>query len=162
MNKIELQTKANELFAIHKMDTLFMTSDGQGFTEENKHRAEANANTLKDKKVYKFEREEVKQEEPAPVVESSDLDREALAAEYEQLMGKKPAHNMKAETMQSKIDAKKEEIADIPVVPVATEPEEEEEVADNPEPQAEAEKQSAEEAAPDADNPEDTAEEVAE
>ena len=56
---------------------------------------------------------------------------------------------MKAETMQSKIDAKKEEIADIPVVPIAAEP------------QAEAEKQSAEEAAPDADNPEDTAEEVA-
>ena len=78
MNKQELKAAAETLFKTHSIDELHLTSDGHGYSKENLHLANSHAQTLKDKKVYKFEREEVKQEAPAPV-ESSDLDREAFS-----------------------------------------------------------------------------------
>ncbi len=43
-------------------------------------------------------------EEKAGAKESDDLDRDSLALKYEKVIGKKPAGNMKASTMQIKID----------------------------------------------------------
>ncbi len=114
MSKQALQPKANELFAIHKLEVLHLTSDGQGFSEENKHHAESHSQTLKDKKVYTFERN-FEPETTETKTASTDTNREALVEEYTKLFDKKPAHNIKADTLQAKINAKKAELAALPV-----------------------------------------------
>lgn len=103
MSKQDLQEAANKLFAIHKLERLFMTTDGQGFTE--KHRATSHAQSLKDEQVYEFEPADAPKVDANP---GEDLERDALVVIYEEVFGKKPNHNMKSETIQTKIDEQKE------------------------------------------------------
>ncbi len=116
MNKAELQTKADELFKLHpSLEVLHLTSDGSGFSDENKHRAEAYAQTLTNTKVVVFNRDEEATAE-TKTQDTNTLDREALALEYEALFGSAPGHNWKAETIKAKIDEKTAAINSVPVI----------------------------------------------
>lgn len=93
-----------------ELEEIHVTSDGQGFTDKNK--AENQARYLKDRTIKTFakgfETDYVEEEgKTAP----TELNREELAKEYEELFGKAPAHNTKAETIAAKIAEKKAELA---------------------------------------------------
>ena len=106
MSKQKLQKAANKLFAIHKLEKLYMTSDQQGFTQ--KQRAQSHAQNLKDNKVYTFEPFEENN------TSDEDTDRAALVVQYEEIFDVAPGHNWKTATIKSKIDAKLK----APVAPV--------------------------------------------
>lgn len=122
MSKINnpIAKAALEIFKDHpELEEIHVTSDGQGFTDKNK--AENQARYLKDRTIKTFakgfETDYVEEEEKTAAIE---LDREALAKEYEELFGKAPAHNTKAETIAAKIADKKKELAVVkkePVIP---------------------------------------------
>lgn len=108
MNKDKLQELANEVFKAHDFEKVYMTSDGQAFTEEQY--ATDHARLLKDRKVYSFDSEDVKvdasQDHP---FDYEKIDRELLEdrafliARYEALEGKKPAHNIGTENLAEKV-----------------------------------------------------------
>lgn len=148
--------KADEIFkAYSDIDEIFITSDLQGFTEEE--RAKNHADYLSDKRIFDFQRNsdfedetpsedgsedggepsedgdpEPKSNEPTAVSEvpnangeqpnadsgepiaesnkpaSEDEERTALFAEYEQLFGQKPPHNIGIEKLRAKINEKKQ------------------------------------------------------
>lgn len=70
MNREELSPKALEMMKAHSLDEVYVTSDGQGFTE--KHRAEAQASLLKNKKIEHF----VKSKEAVAKIETEDPDED--------------------------------------------------------------------------------------
>lgn len=112
-NKIALAALA--IFKDHpELEEIHVTSDGQGFTDKTK--ADNQARYLKDRTIKTFakgfETDYVEEVEKPTVTE---LDRETLAKEYEELFGKAPAHNTKAETIAAKIDEKKKELAAVNV-----------------------------------------------
>ena len=113
MSKINnpIAKAALEIFKDHpELEEIYVTSDGQGFTDKNK--AENQARYLKDRTIKTFAKgfeENYVEEVEKPTV--TELDREALAKEYEVLFGKSPAHNTKAETIAAKIAEKKAELA---------------------------------------------------
>ncbi len=99
MDKKQAQEIAVKLFTIHTgLDNVYITTDGQGFRESAN--AEAHAQTLKDDKVFDFDRNTMPTEEPEP---KTDKEREALVEEYVALFGKQPAHNIGTETLRKKI-----------------------------------------------------------
>ena len=108
-NKLALAALA--IFKDHpELEEIHVISDGQGFTDKNK--AENQARYLKDRTIKTFSKgfeENYVEEVEKPTV--TELDREALAKEYEVLFGKSPAHNTKAETIAAKIAEKKAELA---------------------------------------------------
>lgn len=110
MSKQNLKDKANEMFGMYpQFDKLYLTADEQGFSNETD--AEAHAQTLEEKKVFEFEREEEVTENSKVVnLNPETLERDALVGKYTELFGKAPAHNAKVETLQQKITEKEEEI----------------------------------------------------
>src|SRR5690625_2205335 len=101
-----------------ELDKIFLTSDGQGFKEYEK--AVAHSAYLSDKKVTTIERSQLKQgsksgngakdsddETESITTGSSEEDeaaqRELLIAEYTELYGKAPSHNIKTETLEARI-----------------------------------------------------------
>lgn len=123
MNREELSPKALEMLKAHNLDEVFVTSDGQGFTE--KHRAEAQASLLKDKKIERF----VKSKEAVAKIDTDETDedtqedeRTALVAKYEILFAKKPAHNIGIEKLKIQIAEKEAEVANIEVIQDTTVP----------------------------------------
>lgn len=124
MTREDLSQKALEMLNAHNLDEVFITSDAQGFTE--KHRAEAHASILKNKKIEHF----VKSKEAVAKIEVEETDednqedeRTELVAKYELLFAKKPAHNIGAEKLKNQITEKEAELANIEVtVQNATEP----------------------------------------
>lgn len=105
---MDLKQKAVEIFTIHtEIEKIYMTSDGQGFTEE--HHATDHARILTDKKVSTFTREQAPEEPKEPV----NQERKALMQEYELLFGEKPVHNIGTDTLKAKIDTKKAEDLDV-------------------------------------------------
>ena len=114
MSKINnpIAKAALEIFKDHpELEEIYVTSDGQGFT--NHEKANDNARYLKNKEVSRFQRgfEADYVDTPKNTEKTADLDRETLAKEYEVLFGKSPAHNTKAETIAAKIAEKKAELA---------------------------------------------------
>lgn len=113
-NKVALAALA--IFTDHKnIDKIFMTSDGQGFTEEEK--AIDNARYHKDKSITPFERgfEESYQEveETTEQKKGDDPDeREALIAEYKKLFGKPAHHQIGVAKLKDAIAVKKTELAE--------------------------------------------------
>lgn len=114
----ELKNKANEMFGMYpQFDKLYLTADEQGFSKETD--AEAHAQTLEEKKVFEFERED--ETETAKVVELNP-ERDALVEKYTELFGKAPAHNAKVATLQQKIAEKEAENSKAPApVKIVTE-----------------------------------------
>lgn len=111
-NKVALAALA--IFAAHeKIEKIYMTSDGQGFTEEEK--AKDNARYHKDQSVTPFERgfeESYQETDEAETAKDKDPgDREALFAEYKELYGKSANHMTGAKKLKEAIDAKKAELA---------------------------------------------------
>ncbi len=93
------QEVAVKIFAIHpNLEDVHITTDGQAFRK--KADAEAHAQTLKDSKVYTFDREVAPSQEAKT---EDDKEREALVEEYTKLFGKKPNHNIGTETLRKKI-----------------------------------------------------------
>lgn len=109
------------MFAAHpKIDELFVTSDGQGFTTEQK--AMEHARYLKDKEVAKHQRDvKVTDENPEDEnpedenpedenpegenPEDENPDRESLLAQYEELFGRKASHNISDEKLKERVEA---------------------------------------------------------
>ena len=149
MTREDLSPKALEMLNAHNLDEVFITSDAQGFTE--KHRAEAHASILKNKKIEHF----VKSKEAVAKINDEDIDeynrriketldasteafknqnedtdegdqedeRTKLVAKYELLFNKKPAHNIGTEKLKNQIAEKESELANIEVtVKNTTEP----------------------------------------
>lgn len=101
----DLTQIASEIFEANpNINDIYMTVDGQAFTDEEK--AKDNARYHKDKTITAFSRdsEEV-------VVDVDTDDREALMKEYEELFKEKAAHNIGIPKLKEKITAKKEELA---------------------------------------------------
>lgn len=116
MSKIKnpIAKAALEIFKDHpELEEIYVTADGQGFTSQEK--AKDNARYQKDKAVLHFKKgfEADYVEAEDKTVKPAELDREALAKEYETFYGKAPSHNMKAETIQAKIAEKKAELATV-------------------------------------------------
>lgn len=113
-NKIALVAIA--IFAAHpKLDEIYITSDGQGFTDPEK--AKDNARYHKDNSVKHFERgfEEsyVDPDEETSKDEKKDTEpteRQKNFAKYEELFGKKPASNISNEKLIAAIADKEAEI----------------------------------------------------
>lgn len=101
-----------------ELDEIFLTSDGQGFKSYEK--AISHSTYLSDKKVTKVLRSDLKNsgkdktkdtdvdeedEDTATTADSSDdiLNRDALIAEYTELYGKAPSHNIKTETLEARV-----------------------------------------------------------
>lgn len=101
----DLKQIASEIFEANpNINDIYMTVDGQAFTDEEK--AKDNARYHKDKTITPFSRdsEEV-------IVDVEPDDREALMKEYEELFKEKAAHNIGIPKLKEKIAAKKTELA---------------------------------------------------
>lgn len=120
MSKIQniFAVAAIAIFKAHSnLEEIYVTSDGQGFTEKTK--ADNNAAYLKDKTIKHFERGfEQNYTDPDndgdalkgdALKGDADLERDNLVEQYKELFGENPGHNWKAETIQKKIDDKKAE-----------------------------------------------------
>lgn len=120
------------LFLNHPgVDTFHLTTDDQAFFED--HRATAHAESLKEKKVEKFERKDIealaKSEKPAAKAkvettgdqgsgagdqtgtggDKPKSEKELLQAEYLQVLGAKPNHLLGVSKLKAAIEAKKAE-----------------------------------------------------
>ena len=106
------------IFSDHKnIDSIFITSDGQGFTDEEK--AKDQARYLKDKEIKHFERgfedtfeddqPEGEKMQTGKEPDEDEAERVKLFARYEELFEKKATHNMKTETLKAKILEKEAE-----------------------------------------------------
>lgn len=105
--KAKLQQEADKLFDTHNhIDTLYITSDGQGFTEQQY--ADDHARYLKENKVYEFKRQGAVVQGKGADILNGDPEREALFAEYESLTGQKPQHNIGTEKLRAKVAEIKE------------------------------------------------------
>lgn len=112
----ELAPKASEMMKAHNLQEVYVCSDKQGFTE--KERANDHSRYLSDKTVHHFTSDSVlifEEGKKATVVENvetkSDDERQQLAARYEELFGKKPAHNIGIEKLKTQIQEKETELA---------------------------------------------------
>lgn len=95
---------AAEIFENYpNINTIYLTVDGQGFTDEEK--AKDHARYHKDKTVKPFTRKS--EEVPA---DNDPEEREALMIKYEELFGQKAHHNIGTEKLKEKIDAKEAEL----------------------------------------------------
>lgn len=116
-NKVALAAIA--IFAAHKnLEEIFITTDGQGFTEETK--ADDHARYFKDKSVKHFKRgfdETFKDDEDetkaSELQKADDGERAALVEKYEELFGKKPNHNTGVDKLKTQIAEKEDELNNI-------------------------------------------------
>ncbi|MGG5507904.1 MULTISPECIES: hypothetical protein [unclassified Myroides] len=111
MKKQNLWDKAQEMMRIHDLEEIYLTTDGQGFTE--KERADAHSTILTNKEVFTFHRErETKQVEPVTAqTTDTDNERTELLAKYETLFEKKAPGNMGVKKLKENIEAKEAELA---------------------------------------------------
>lgn len=125
--KKDLAKKAADMMRLHSLEEVYVTSDGQGFTEEE--RAYDRARYLSDKKVLHFRKDtKVDDTEDTDEMETDTDDvRLKLAIRYEELFEKKPAHNIGIEKLQERIAEKEAELAkaDAPVIEEVLDTEEE-------------------------------------
>lgn len=107
MSKEKDLTKiASDIFEANpNISEIYMTVDGQAFTDEEK--AKDNARYHKNKTITPFKRDS----DEVTVDADSSNDREALMKEYEELFNEKAAHNIGIPKLREKIAAKKEELA---------------------------------------------------
>ena len=124
MTREELSPKALEMLTAHNLNEVFVTADGQGFTDHQ--RAQNHASYLKNKRIEHFAKSKeavVKlQTEDETDKEAQDDDRTALVEKYELLFGKKPAHNIGIEKLKNQIADKEAELAAIEVIQDTTQP----------------------------------------
>ncbi|AQX86093.1 hypothetical protein I6H88_06740 [Elizabethkingia bruuniana] len=103
------------IFAVHKnLDEIFVTSDGQGFTDEEK--AKDQARYLKNKDVKKFirgfEDSFIDDEQEAGSKKAEDEsggERPALVEKYTELFGKPPHHMIGVDKLKAAIADKEAE-----------------------------------------------------
>lgn len=106
------------LFAAHKnLQEVYVTSDGQGFTDGNK--ADDHAKILNDKDVQKFKRgfeatyQDAEDGEPSEIQKVVDLEdeklRAQLLADYENLYGKKSPSNLSTAELTAEVAKKRDE-----------------------------------------------------
>ncbi|MDH1881183.1 hypothetical protein [Empedobacter sp. GD03797] len=112
----ELAPKASEMMKAHNLQEVYVCSDKQGFTD--KERANDHSRYLSDKAVHHFTSDSVLiyeegKKEPVAKVKATETDeeRQQLAARYEELYGKKPAHNIGIEKLKAQIQEKETELA---------------------------------------------------
>lgn len=115
---IVLMDVATRIFKYNpELDEIFLTSDGQGF--KNYEKAVAHSAYLSDKKVTAVKRSQLKQESKSGKIKDSEDEKESKApvsseedeathrelfvAEYTELYGKAPSHNIKTETLEARI-----------------------------------------------------------
>lgn len=100
--------------AHHNLNEIYITSDGQGFTDEEK--AKDNARYHKDTEVKHFQRgfeesfKDDAQDDSKKAVQEDAGERESLFAQYEELFEKRPSHNIGTEKLKTQILEKKEEL----------------------------------------------------
>lgn len=111
----QLASKASEMMKAHNLQEVYVCSDKQGFTEEE--RANDHSRYLADKTVHHFTADsvliyEVGKKEPVAQLEKTkpNPERQQLALRYEELFGKKPAHNIGIEKLQIQIQEKETEL----------------------------------------------------
>lgn len=141
MSKITnlLALAAIGIFEAHNaIDEIYITADGQGFTDEEK--AKDHARYHKDQTIKHFERgfeagyqkeaesiEKLKAKiasavgDKFTVLEKDDTERQNLVEQYTELFGNKPNHMMGIEKLKTKIADKKAELeaakkVEVPVV----------------------------------------------
>jgi len=112
-NKFALAALA--IFAAHSnIDKVFVTADGQGFTDEEK--AKDNARYHKDNRVEPFERgfEDSYTDPDAEPVKDKKVgeptERQLNFVKYEELFGSKPANNISNEKLIAAIAEKEAEL----------------------------------------------------
>lgn len=103
------------------IDKLLMLSNGCAFTEENLHKAQAEASKLQVKDIITFNRSDVfaapvafkesEDTETSSAQAEEEVERADLVAKYEELFGEKPAHNIGLEKLKKRIADKEQEIA---------------------------------------------------
>lgn len=113
--KNKLALAAIAIFSAHtNIEEIFITSDCQGFTDEEK--AKDNARYQKDKSIQKFERgfeesytdpedtsgKDIKNNEPT--------ERQLNFIRYEELFGSKPANNISNDKLKAAIKEKESEL----------------------------------------------------
>ncbi|MCZ2084159.1 MAG: hypothetical protein LC112_07775 [Flavobacteriales bacterium] len=104
------------IFEAHQLiDEIFITSDGQGFTDEEK--AKDHARYHKDQTIKHFERgfdagyqEENANPEATGKTQEADAERQNLVKEYTELFEKKPNHMTGVEKLKTAIADKKAEL----------------------------------------------------
>ena len=118
MSKITnlLALAALGIFEAHKaIDEIYITADGQGFTDEEK--AKDHARYHKDQTIKHFERgfeenyqDKDVQEDDSTGKTQDDAERQNLVEEYTELFGKKPNHMTGVEKLKTAIADKKAEL----------------------------------------------------
>lgn len=102
----DYQESAEAIFKAHaNLEEIFVTSDGQGFTE--KERAVNHSAILREKEVKFYHRNSL-QTKKVKDVEPSE--KETLELRYEELYGSKPAHNIGIEKLKERIAEKEAEL----------------------------------------------------
>jgi len=107
----QLAPKAKEMMDAHGLSEVFVCTDKQGFTE--KERANDHSRYLADKTVHHFEADKspkVLTENTTLTSKQNNEEREQLFARYEELFGKKPAHNIGSEKLKASIEEKEAEL----------------------------------------------------
>lgn len=111
ITKEQLAPKAKEMISAHNLQEIFLCSDEQGFTD--KERANDHSRYLSDKTVHHFTSDSVllfqegKKESITKVDDTkTDEERQQLVVRYEELFGKKPAHNIGIEKLKVQIQEK--------------------------------------------------------
>lgn len=107
---------AAAIFAAHdNLNEIYITSDGQGFTDEEK--AKDNARYHKDTEVKHFQRgfeesfkDDAQDDSKKEGVSEDAGEREALFAQYEELFEKRPSHNIGTDKLKTQITEKKAEL----------------------------------------------------
>lgn len=119
MSKITnlLALAAIGIFEAHNaIDEIYITADGQGFTDEEK--AKDHARYHKDQSIKHFERgfeenyqdKEVQKDDSKGKTPEDDAERQNLVEEYTELFGKKPNHMTGVEKLKTAIADKKAEL----------------------------------------------------
>lgn len=101
--------KANE-----GLEEVYVTSDGQGFSEDNKEKAEDRTRYLKDKEIKYFKRgfeedyeeEDVQDDDPNPEAEK----RIKAIEDYTEVFGKAPHHALGTEKIIKAVEDKKADL----------------------------------------------------
>lgn len=130
ISRDQLAAKAAEMITNHGLKEVYITSDGQGFTDET--RAHDRASYLRDKNIHHFEADKTPQ--VLEVASGADADeRKKLANRYEELFGKKPAHNLGLEKLKSQLQEKEKELEEAASIDVSVNRKEDSEKEDSQE-----------------------------
>lgn len=109
MSEKKQKERAAEIFKQYPaIDKIFITSDGQGFSDEEK--AIDQARYLKDdKSIEEYDRAFFETDEADDENAGEDLERAELMEKYKALFGKSAHHNISTAKLQEQITAKEAE-----------------------------------------------------